>query len=178
MSGTRSATSIPCRLERGDLARIVGQQPDPALAERLQHPRGDGKVALVVGEAEPEIGVDRVEALILQRIGPELVDQADAAPFLPQIEEDAPARGGDRGQRGVQLRPAIAFERAQSVAGQAFAVDPDQRRLAVGIADDQRDMLGSVAVRAEGDDLRSVGEAVGQAGARDDAQRRRPSRTS
>ena len=33
-------------------------------------------------------------------------------------------------QRFLELRPAIAFERAEHVAGQAFAVQADQRRLA------------------------------------------------
>ena len=70
----------------------------------------------------------------------------------------------------LELRPAIAFERAERVAGQAFAVHPHQRRLPVRLADDQGDMLGRVAVGAEGDDLAFLGEAVGQPRARDDAQ--------
>ena len=85
-------------------------------------------MALVVGEAQAQIGVDRVEALILERISAQLVDQADAAPLLAQIEQDSPARRGDRLERRVELRAAIAFERAEHVAGQAFAVEPDERR--------------------------------------------------
>ena len=49
-------------------------------------PRRHREIALVILEAEPEVGVDGVEALVLQRIGAQLVDQADAAPLLAQIE--------------------------------------------------------------------------------------------
>ena len=52
-------------------------------------------VALVVGEAEPLVGVDRVEPAVLQRVGAELVGEADAAAFLAQVEQD-PAAGRRR----------------------------------------------------------------------------------
>ena len=48
-------------------------------------------IALVVGKAQPAVGVDRVEPAILQRIGAQLVGEADAAPFLAQVEQHAAA---------------------------------------------------------------------------------------
>ena len=74
-------------------------------------------------------------------------------------------------QRFLELRPAIAFERAEHVAGQAFAVQADQRRLAAERADHQRDMLLPVVRGAEGDDLR-VGQVRRAAAWR--ARRSRP----
>src|SRR3546814_16793397 len=65
---------------------------------------------------------DLVIALILQRIGAQLVDEPDPAALLPQIEQHVPSRVGHRMERGVELRPALAFEYAEQVAGQAFAV--------------------------------------------------------
>ena len=62
-------------------------------------------------------------------------------PFLAQVEQDPAAGRADDLQRLLELRPAIAFQRAEHVAGQAFAVQPDQRRLAAERADHQRDML-------------------------------------
>ena len=53
-------------------------------------------------------------------------------------------------QRFLQLRPAVAFEAAEHVAGEAFAVEPDERRLAAERADDQRHMVlaaGGIAKR-------------------------------
>ena len=64
------------------LVRVVGQQPhlfDPELA---QYRCRVGVVALVVREPQTEVGVDRVEPAILQRIGTELVGKADAPPLL------------------------------------------------------------------------------------------------
>ena len=124
--------------------------------ERAQHRRGMAIVALVVGKAEPPIGIDRVEPAVLQRIGAELVGKADPAAFLAEVEQHAAAGLADDPQRFLELRPAIAFQRAEHVAGQAFAVQPDQRRLAAERADDQRDMLLPVVGGAEGDDLRSA----------------------
>ena len=60
--------------------------------ERAKHRRGMRIIALVVGEAEPAVGVDRVEPAILQRIGAQLVGEADAPPFLAQVEQDSRRR--------------------------------------------------------------------------------------
>ena len=51
------------------LARVVGHEADGAHLEQLQHVGGDAVVALVVAEAQGEIGVHRVQALVLQAVG-------------------------------------------------------------------------------------------------------------
>ena len=89
---------------------IVGKQPDAGLPEQLEHLRGYAEIAYIDREAEPQIGVDRIEALILQRIGTQFIDKADSPPFLSQIEQHAPALRRDAGERGIKLWAAIAFE--------------------------------------------------------------------
>src|SRR5206468_10464769 len=91
---------------------------------------------------------------ILERIGADLVGEPDAPARLPQIEKHPAARRADNVQRFLELRAAVALERAEDVAGQAFAVQPDQRRLAAERANHQRDMLLPVVRGAKGDDLR------------------------
>jgi hypothetical protein len=87
-------------------------------------------VAGVGVEAQLQVGFDRVGAGFLQAVGADLVDQADAAAFLAQVEQDAAAFGGDFLQRAFELGAAVAALREHHVAGQAFRVDARQRRLA------------------------------------------------
>jgi hypothetical protein len=141
------------RFEPRNLVRIIGEQPDPVLPEQRKHPRGNPEITRIDRKAQPCVGIDRIKALILERIGAQLVDQADPAPFLPQIEQDPPAALGNQSQRGVKLRPAIAFEAAQHIAGQAFAVEPHQWRLTVRTPDQKRDMILRRFGCAKGDDL-------------------------
>ena len=161
--------------ERINLGRIVGHQANRLYAQQVEHPRRHGEIARFIGQAQPGVGIHRIKALILQLIGAQLVDEADAAPFLAQIEQHAPAaRVGllrHRGQRGVQLRPAIAFQAAQHVAGQAFGMQPHQRH-AVGAlaAQHQGDMLAQVIPAAEGDDFGRLAGRYRQAGAAGDLQ--------
>ena len=80
-------------------------------------------VAGVGRQPEVEVGVDGVAAVVLQLVGGELVQQADAAPLVAaQVDHDAAAAVGDGAQRGVQLRAAVAAQRAEHVAGQALGV--------------------------------------------------------
>src|SRR3546814_3624735 len=76
--------------------------------------------------------VDRIEPLILKRIGTQLVQKPDTAPFLTEIEQDAAARCRHRVERCMKLRPAIAFERAEDVAGEAFRMQAHKRRCVMG----------------------------------------------
>ena len=80
---------------------------------------------------------------VLQLVGLQLVQQADAAALVPaHVEHDAAALVGDRGERRVELRTAVAAQRAEHVAGQALGVHPDQHVLAVAdVAADERDVL-------------------------------------
>ncbi len=78
-----------------DLLGIVGEQPHLFDAQQLEHARRDREITRVDGKAKADIGIDGIEPLILQGISAQLVDEADPAPFLPQIEQHAPAGVGD-----------------------------------------------------------------------------------
>ena len=72
-----------------------------------------GRGAVVAGirrQAESEVRVERVEAALLQFVGAELVDEADAPPLVAtQIDDDA-ALALDDVESGVQLWAAFALE--------------------------------------------------------------------
>src|SRR3954463_10527595 len=70
------------RLEAADLLRVVGQQADVTHAEVAQYLRTDAVVAQIVAEAELEVRLDGVAALILQRVGADLVRQPDPPALL------------------------------------------------------------------------------------------------
>ena len=141
--------------QRGDLVRVVGQQPDSLDAEGAQHGGGDVEIPLVGLPAQRPVGVHRVQPAILQRIGAQLVDQADAPPFLAEIQHRAGALGGHAGDGALQLRPAIAAQAAEQVAGEAFGMHPHQRGgLRRRVADQDRQMLDALVQRAEGDQPR------------------------
>src|SRR4051794_12145503 len=76
-------------LEANHLARVVRDRPDRFEAEVEQDLRTDAVVAQVRLEAETFIRLDRVRAFILQLVRLELVQQADAAPLLIEIYDDA-----------------------------------------------------------------------------------------
>ena len=129
-------------LDRVDLARIIGHQPQADDAELFQHRLAMAVAALVGLEAEFMIGLHRVGAGILQPVGADLVDQADAAPFLAHVKHDAAPFRGDAAQRALELGAAVAALAEQRVAGQALGVDAAQHRPAVrDIAQRQRQML-------------------------------------
>src|SRR3546814_17727894 len=105
--------------------------PNFADVQEIEHSRRDGKIPCINGKAESNIGVDGVETLVLQRIGAQLVDKADAASLLTEVQEYAPACLGDLLQRLMKLRTAIAFDLSQNVAGQTLDVPPGNARKSV-----------------------------------------------
>ena len=154
-------------LEPDDLARVVGQQADGREAEVGEDLRADAVVAQVGREAELEVGLDRVEALLLQLVGAELVEQADAAALLGEVEQDAATlRPSICSQRLLELRAAVAAQRAEHVAGHALRVHADEHVLAaVDVALDQREMVLVVDQLAEADRAElacTVGSAHGR----------------
>jgi hypothetical protein len=89
----------------------------------LQHRQADAIVALVGGETQALVGFDGIGAAILQLVGADLVQQADATAFLAQIQQHATAFTGDGLHGGFQLRAAVAALTEQRIAGQALGVD-------------------------------------------------------
>ncbi len=112
-------------------------------AELLQHVVGDAEVALVLREADDLVGVDRVQALILQAIGAQLVGKADAAPFLRQVQQHAAALRVDRCHAAPQLLAAVAAQAAEQVAGEAGGMQAHRHRVLPlrGIADHDGDVF-------------------------------------
>ena len=142
------------------LVRVVGHQPHRLDAEVAQHLGRGAVVAGVGGQAEVEVGVDGVAAAVLQLVGLQLGDEADAASLVAaEVDHHSPALGDDRPQRLVELGTAVAALAAEDVAGQALAVDAGQHRLAVRdgarhVAVRQRDVLAVV----DGDPVAVGGE--------------------
>ena len=71
--------------QAGNLARVVGDQAQPVHPQIAQDLSTHAVVAEIGGEAQAFIGLHRVQAAILQGVGPQLVDQADPTPLLAQI---------------------------------------------------------------------------------------------
>ena len=102
------------------LLGIVGEQPHRTDREARDHVCRNRVVPLIIAESECEVGVDRVEALVLQRVRPQLVDEADPPAFLPQVLEQAPRFPSDPRQRDPELVTAVAAQRAERVAREAL----------------------------------------------------------
>ena len=110
------------------------------------------------------IGFDRIEPFVLQLVGFDLLDQADAAAFLRQVNQHAAAFAADHIERHVKLVAAIAAERFEQVAGEAGRMQPHQRRGRLGgIADHVDQRLLRFVLHAVGDD-RAVAVTGGQLG--------------
>ncbi|MNQ60504.1 hypothetical protein D3C85_747860 [compost metagenome] len=142
----------------------------------LEHRLAHGVVALVGAEAQALVGFHRIGAAILQLVGADLVQQADAATFLAQVEQYATAGVGDGAQGGFELEAAIATQAEQRVAGEAFGVQAAQDRFAVGdIAQGQGDMLlaaGLIEEAVHGEHAEGRGQLGG--GDKNDRHRRAP----
>ncbi len=124
------------------LARVVGEQTHRTDAERGEHRRGLRVVAAVNGQAEPEVGVQRVGASVLLPVGAQLVDQPDTAPLVPSgVHEHAAALRGQGTKGELKLRPAVAAQRPEGLAGQALGVHAGQQRASVAdVAAHQREV--------------------------------------
>ena len=137
-----------------ELGRVVGHEHHAGAAQHLQHADRHAIVALVVVEAERGVGIDRVEACVLQLVGPHLVGKTDATALLGEIEDHATARFVEPRQRQLELIAAIAAAGAEHVAGQACRMDANRHRLRqVGRTDDHRDRVIAERI-AEHDEAR------------------------
>src|SRR4051794_3651424 len=101
------------------LLGVVREQSDLRQAQVLEDLQADPVVAGVRPVAEGEVGLDGVEALVLEVVRADLLDQADPAPFLGQVDEGPRPLVPDHGQRHVELVPAIAPQRVEQVAREA-----------------------------------------------------------
>src|SRR5262249_41098509 len=114
------------------LVEVVSQQAGRTHSQVGEDCRGEGVVTPVGGEAEHDVGVDRVIAAILQVVSANLMGQPDAPPLIAaNVDQDSPAFGGQPVLGKSQLRPTVAAAGAEHVPGQALRVDTDQDVLAV-----------------------------------------------
>src|SRR5207244_8181809 len=98
----------------------VGQQADSAETELAEHFRCRQVNPLIGVKAQLLVGVERVETSILQPVGSQLVDEADAAPFLREVEQQPATCSRDRCDPAAQLVAAIAAQAGEQVAGKAL----------------------------------------------------------
>ena len=131
--------------QRFDLRRVVGDEANARDAELVEHGRCRGVVARVDGQAEGDVRVDSVEALVLQRVRADLVREADTASLMTEVQDDAAAGARDGLERLLQLLATVAAERAEGVAGEALRVEADEHRLrpAQDAARDRNDLGAS-----------------------------------
>ena len=89
--------------------------------------------------------------LLLEGVGADLLCNANAAALVvADVDENAVLLLRQRGQRFVQLRPAVAAHAAEDVAGDADAVHAREHGGgALDVALDKRDVLDVVAEAAE-----------------------------
>ena len=106
-------------LEAAVLDRVVGHEAHGGDAEVDEDLGTDAVLAVVDGQAELQVGVDGVVALLLEVVGPQLVGQADAATLVAaQVDDDAGPLLGDQPQRpraaGARSRSAATRRRPRS----------------------------------------------------------------
>ena len=75
-------------LHHGNLSGVICHQSDGMKAQLAQNTRTNGKIALIIFKPQAVIGLNRVKALILQRIGTHFISQPYAAPLLVKIEQN------------------------------------------------------------------------------------------
>ena len=139
-------------LEAAVLGRIVGHQPHRRHAEVDEDLRADAVLAGVGREAELDVGLDGVAALVLQRVGAQLVAEADAAALVAaQVHDDAAALARRSAPCArVELHAAVAAHRAEHVAGEALGVHAHEHvLLARDLAAHERHVLDAVEQRLE-----------------------------
>src|SRR5579884_364346 len=128
-------------LKAEDFARIVRDDAHFFYAQVRKNLRADAVVAFVDGQAERQICLDGIRALILQLVRAQFVGKTDTAPFLPQIQKYAAAGARNNPHRAVPLGGTIAPDGMQRIAGQTLGVHAHHQILAVAdIAHDERDV--------------------------------------
>src|SRR4051794_4657057 len=101
-------------LEAGALRRVVRQEPHRRDAEVDEDLRADPVVARVRREAELDVRLDGVAALLLELVREELVRQSDRPPLVPaHVQEDAATLSRDPFHRGFELLAAVASKRRE-----------------------------------------------------------------
>src|SRR5690606_40421548 len=93
-----------------DLGGVVGHEADRPDTQVLEDLGADAVLPEIGGETQGVVGLHRIQPLILEGVGPDLVEKADAPAFLAHVDEDAPALPLDVLEGRFQLGPAVAPE--------------------------------------------------------------------
>jgi hypothetical protein len=129
-------------LQTFDFHGVIGQHAHRQDAQILEDEGGRRILTLVGFVPYHQIGIDGVIAHILEVIGPQLVEDTDPASLLAQVDQNPSTFFGDHMHGLMQLRPTVATQRAQDIAGETFGVHTHQHILASGdIADEQDEMF-------------------------------------
>src|SRR5206468_7497226 len=94
-----------------------------------QNLRSDAVIPQVGSKAKLQVGVHRIEPFLLQLVSLQLINEADAAAFLPHIEQNARAGFVNLHEGRGELKAAIAAVGVEYIAGQALGMHPYERRL-------------------------------------------------
>ena len=133
-------------LEAAVLRRVVRHQAHRRDAEIDEDLRADAVLTGVGREPEVLVRLDRVAALVLERVRPQLVPEPDPTTLVTaQVDDDALALGRDLFERLVELQPAVAAQRPEHVTGEALGVHPHEHvRLTGDVAAHERHVLDPV----------------------------------
>src|SRR5579859_2799322 len=144
----------PISQQAGPLAGIIADQPELGDPQVTQDLRPDAIIALVHRETQMDISFHRIHPLLLQLVGPQLVQQTDAPAFLVHIKNDPLPLFLHQPHGLMELLATVAAERTQDISRETGRVHPYQHRLArLPAALCQGQMLVIGILFAESDEL-------------------------
>ena len=101
------------RSERSELLWVICHEPELLNAKRCADLCDRVVAAEVLCETELEVRVDGIMALLLERVGPNLIAEADPSPLLEEVKNDTSPLCLNLHERLLELRFAVASERAE-----------------------------------------------------------------
>ena len=116
-----------CVFEGRDFVGIVGHQLDGLDAEVGADGGGQAIIARVDSKAKGFVCLDGVSTFVLQLVGAEFVDDADATAFFHFVDNEATTVAGDGREGKLKLLAAIAAQTMEDVSGEALGMDPQDR---------------------------------------------------
>src|SRR6266496_1505141 len=133
-------------LERKDFIWIVRQQAYMHHPERFQNFRRQCKLPVIGLEPQPFVGLDRVQAGILQFISLQLGHQSNPAPLLLLIDQDSCTLARNHRKRQLELLSAIAAQRTKNISRKTLRMYSDQGSRRVNVTHDEGDSFLWLAV--------------------------------
>lgn len=153
-----------------DFVGIIGKQPNRVDIESFQRSSCEIVVAGIRSESEAAVGFDSIESFILKLVGFQLVDQADPAALLRQIEHNSVRSFRDFAKRKLELGATVTSLGSKNIAREALRMNPDQRSFAAfqsTVSNGHRLLLWPAPF--DSDDLEAA-KACGQAGRGDNSR--------